>query len=219
MCILSNENRVSYYLENFYAVLLFQKQPSRSVLKKRCSENIQQVYGRTPMPKCDFNKVALRLTEITRQHECSPVNLLHIFRAPFLKNASGTAASEVFYDDSFLYSRTCNDHKNWSNFLPFVSAFQWFFSIIELLGDQTSSRLCISINSIFISIIYLRKLMGWFLYLRNIGPKGFKHFQTVHNYSYRWNFTESDKIICFFCFYDWNHSFYRSKTAVKSQCR
>ena len=191
MCILSNENRMSYCLENFYAVLLFQKQPSRSLLKKRCSENIQQIYGRTPMPKCDFNKVALRLCE------CSPVNLLHIFRAPFLKNASGTAASGVFYDDSFLYSRTCNDHKNWSNFLPFVSAFQWFFSIIELLGDQTSSRLCISINSIFISIIYLRKLMGWFLYLRNIGPKGFKHFQTVHNYSYRWNFTESDKIICF----------------------
>ena len=29
------------------------------------------------MPKCDFNKVAL--------HGCSPVNLLHIFRTPFLR--------------------------------------------------------------------------------------------------------------------------------------
>ena len=28
------------------------------VLIKRCSENIQQIYKRTPMPKCDFNKVA-----------------------------------------------------------------------------------------------------------------------------------------------------------------
>ena len=31
-----------------------QKQPSRSVLIKRCSENIQQSYRRTPMPKCDI---------------------------------------------------------------------------------------------------------------------------------------------------------------------
>ena len=36
-----------------------QKQPSRGVLRKRCSENMQQIYRRTPMPKCDFNKVAL----------------------------------------------------------------------------------------------------------------------------------------------------------------
>ena len=30
----------------------------KSVLKKRCSENIQQIYRRTPMSKCDFNKVS-----------------------------------------------------------------------------------------------------------------------------------------------------------------
>ena len=38
-----------------------QKPPSRRVLSKRCSENMQQIYRRTPMPKCDFNKVALQL--------------------------------------------------------------------------------------------------------------------------------------------------------------
>ena len=38
-----------------------QKQPSRGVLKKRFSENMQQIYRRTPMPKCNFNKVALQL--------------------------------------------------------------------------------------------------------------------------------------------------------------
>ena len=36
-----------------------QKQPPRGVLRKRCFENIQQIYRRTPMPKCDFNKVTL----------------------------------------------------------------------------------------------------------------------------------------------------------------
>ena len=30
-------------------------------LSKRCSENIQQIYRRTSMSKCDFNKVALQL--------------------------------------------------------------------------------------------------------------------------------------------------------------
>ena len=38
-----------------------QKQPPKGVLKKRCSEIMQQIYRRRPMPKCDFNKVALQL--------------------------------------------------------------------------------------------------------------------------------------------------------------
>ena len=42
-------------------MLNLQKQPSRGVLKKRCSEKMQQIYSRTPMPKCHFNKVAKQL--------------------------------------------------------------------------------------------------------------------------------------------------------------
>ena len=38
-----------------------QKQPFRDVLEKRCSENMQQICRRVPMPKCDFNKVATLL--------------------------------------------------------------------------------------------------------------------------------------------------------------
>ena len=38
-----------------------QKQPSRGVLSKRCSDNMQQIYRRTLMPKCDFKKAALQL--------------------------------------------------------------------------------------------------------------------------------------------------------------
>ena len=45
-----------------------QKQPSRGVVRKRCSENMQQVYRRTPMPKCDFNS---NFVEITLGHGCS----------------------------------------------------------------------------------------------------------------------------------------------------
>ena len=41
---------------------------------------MQQIYKRMPMPKCDFNKVAL--------YGCSPVDLLHILRTLFSKNTS-----------------------------------------------------------------------------------------------------------------------------------
>ena len=71
---------------------IFQKQPSRGVHTKRYSENMLQIYRRTPMPKCDFNKVAI---EITFRHGCSPVNLLHILRTPFSKNTSGRIQPEI----------------------------------------------------------------------------------------------------------------------------
>ena len=38
-----------------------QKQPVRGILRKSYSENMQQIYRRTPMPKCDFNRVAKQL--------------------------------------------------------------------------------------------------------------------------------------------------------------
>ena len=50
-----------------------QKKPSRGVLKKRSSENMQL---------CNFIKITLR-------HECSLLNLLNIFRTPFPNNNSG----------------------------------------------------------------------------------------------------------------------------------
>ena len=42
------------------AIKVTQKQPSIDVLINRFSENMQQIYRRRPMPKCNFNKVALQ---------------------------------------------------------------------------------------------------------------------------------------------------------------
>ena len=69
----------------------FQEQPSSGVLSKSCAENMQQIYRRTPMSMCDFNKVAKQsnFIEIALRHGSSPVNLLHIFRTPCTKNTSG----------------------------------------------------------------------------------------------------------------------------------
>ena len=67
-----------------YNITVIQEQPSTGVLRKSCSENMQQIYRRKPMLKllCNF-------IEITLRHACFPVNLLHIFRTPFSKNTAG----------------------------------------------------------------------------------------------------------------------------------
>ena len=62
------------------------KQPFRGVVRKRCSENIQQIYRRTPI--CNFIIITLR-------HGCSLIKLLHIFRTSFYKNTSGGLLLEV----------------------------------------------------------------------------------------------------------------------------
>ena len=45
---------------------LFRSNHPEFVLNKRCSENMKQIYRRTPMLKCDFNKVAKEF-----QNSCS----------------------------------------------------------------------------------------------------------------------------------------------------
>ena len=48
-------------LANGFQSFTIQKQLFRGALRKRCSENMQQIHKRTLMPKCDFNKVATLL--------------------------------------------------------------------------------------------------------------------------------------------------------------
>ena len=53
----------------------FHNQPPRGVLKKSYSENMQQIYRITPIPKCDFNKVVLQLvSEVSGLIECFMVS-------------------------------------------------------------------------------------------------------------------------------------------------
>ena len=78
---------------------MYQKQPSRGVLRKRYSENMQQIYWRTPMLKCDFNKIVRQL----HWYECSPENLLPIFRTFFLRTPTEGCfwcMMELFCEDS-----------------------------------------------------------------------------------------------------------------------
>ena len=63
-----------------------QKLPSTDILRKTCSENMQQVYRRS-MPKWDFNKLC-NFIEIALWHGWSLINLPHILRTSYPKNTS-----------------------------------------------------------------------------------------------------------------------------------
>ena len=62
---------------------LLQKQSSGGVHMKKSSENMQQIYRRTLMPKYDFNAT------LFKSHFGICVLLLHIFRTSFLKKTPG----------------------------------------------------------------------------------------------------------------------------------
>ena len=109
---------------------LRQKQSSRGVLGKRCSENIQQIYKITPMSKCDFHKVFQRCSKETmfwkhpanlqdNTHEvwlpskCKETLLkshldmgvflyllLHIFRILFSKKTPGGCFCNILFNDA-----------------------------------------------------------------------------------------------------------------------
>ena len=68
---------------------LNQKQPFRGVPKKSCSENTQQIYGRTPTPKCDFNKVAKQLYWIHTLAWVFSCKFAAYFQNTFPRNISG----------------------------------------------------------------------------------------------------------------------------------
>ena len=88
-----------------------------------CSENMQQFYSRTRMPKCDFNEVVYNFIEITLRHGCSPVNVLHIFRTHFPRNTSGGL---------LLYS--CKERVTikccWSILILFFFFFQYKYKLL-----------------------------------------------------------------------------------------
>ena len=54
-CNLSQTSNMNYFAKSSEAAT------HRCFKEKRCSENMQQIYSRTLMPKCDFNKVAKQL--------------------------------------------------------------------------------------------------------------------------------------------------------------
>ena len=76
-----------------------QKQPSGRVLNKRFSENMQQIYRKTPMPKCDFNKVDLQFYWNHTSAWVFSSKFAAYFQNTFSEEQVWTAASEEVSDN------------------------------------------------------------------------------------------------------------------------
>ena len=105
---------------------IFQKQRSRGVLRKRYSENMLQIYRRTPMTKCDFKKVAKQLYF---RHVCSPVTLRHIFRTYFPKKTSRRLVL-IFVLSMNWRNDSWNFKCSYSN-KPFLKCVYYWYNLIQ----------------------------------------------------------------------------------------
>ena len=76
--------------------IFYQKQASSGVLVNRCSENMPQIYRKTPMSKCNICKAG-NFIEITPRHGYFPVNLLYVFGTLFLKLWYGCSTVNLLY--------------------------------------------------------------------------------------------------------------------------
>ena len=76
--------------------LEIQKQPSRSVLRKMCSKNKEQIFRRTRMSMRDFNKAALQLYWNHTSAWVFSYKFAAYFQNTFYKNASGELLLEIW---------------------------------------------------------------------------------------------------------------------------
>ena len=102
-----------------------EKQPSRRVLRKRCSENMHKFTGEHPFQSVISIKLQRNFTKIALRHGCSPVNLLHILRTPFPRNTSGWLLLDILH---FRLS-SCNKgkcfQKGWMFLLEKTDVLVW----------------------------------------------------------------------------------------------
>ena len=128
-----NQNKKSLSLEEVDA----------EATTQRCSENMQQIYRRTTCRRVISIKLQSNFIEIALRQECSPVNLLHIFRTPFLKNTSGwLLLSMQEYDmDRYDYRKM-----DWS---PRPIQLQLFFHLAHRQLNQLYNLLLLSMQHPF----------------------------------------------------------------------
>ena len=129
--------------------LEWQKHPFKGVFGKRCSENVQQIYRRTPMPKGDF----CNFIEIALWHGFSPVNQLHIFRTPFFNNTSGQLLLEWLLCAVSEFRETCRVLEE-----NFLGAGLYFSAVQNSKQGLNVTFTLIKLNQVSINHNFHRKL-------------------------------------------------------------
>ena len=127
------------------SVLTLQKQSSRYFLRKSCSENMHQIYKRTPCRSVISIKLPYNSIEIIFWHGCSPVNLLRSFTTSLegcfcLKNLKFSIVTGQFYQ-FFAISWTCfNNHLDASTRFLINVIFQISLNVEEAVVNNCSVK-------------------------------------------------------------------------------
>ena len=108
----------------------WEKQFSIGPLGKRCSENIQQIYRKTPMPKDDFNKVARQL--FWNQ------TFAEVFSYKFVAYSQNTFSWEHRWRSDFEWETTTTDEEATLNKIQNSS--DWNVSVDWPLPSRSQGR-------------------------------------------------------------------------------
>ena len=87
----------------------YRSNPQEVFLRKGFRKICSKFTGEHPCRRVILIKLASNFIEITPWHACSPVNLLHIFRASFPRNTSGGMLLQIFdsSDEKDLGQTSC----------------------------------------------------------------------------------------------------------------
>ena len=132
----------------------YQKQPPRGVPRKRCAEKCSKFTGEHQCRSAISIKLQNNFIEITLRHGCSPVNLLHIFRTPFLKNTSGWLLVNYLLSRRRLIESCCWEHKI-GRLNGHLCLLTWILTDINIIFTHKMNSAPLSYN--WYSIKYITK--------------------------------------------------------------
>ena len=126
-----------------------QKQPTRSVLRNSCSENMQQIYRSTPMPKCDFNKVSKQLYWNHILAWVFSCKFAAYFQSSFPRNTSGwlLLKHSIIYQKSHEHNPQESASSKSSDVNLQLHSKKYFFMDIEQLFLRASSSCLLIYNN------------------------------------------------------------------------
>ena len=122
--------------------------------ENRCSENMQKIYRRTPMPKWDFSN---NFIEISLRH-LTPVNLLYIFKTPFYKNTIGGLPQRR------IENSIKHHYRESTNLKPYQHQISINTKILEKPRCSLIGEVCIfQLLSLLFKLSYLRGCLNLFM--------------------------------------------------------
>ena len=123
---------------------------------------MQQIYRRTPMPKCDFNKVVLQRALLFNSSWNSATL---VFKALALRSHS----SNIFINWFFLFPKKCNANKNCLKNMNFYLNFNTFLKIIWNTPENFYSGWgCTPHSKQLLSFSYLKNCLDFnYVYIKN----------------------------------------------------